>query len=58
LVTPARFDRFLPGDDSALSASERTGLRAFITLDAATTAAIVSFRDSLTGDVPANYRGP
>lgn len=28
------------------------------TLDAATTAAIVSFLDSLTGDVPANYRGP
>lgn len=30
LVTPARFDKFLAGDDSALSAAELTGLDTFI----------------------------
>ena len=29
-VTPAPFDRFLGGDDAALSAGQKTGLRAFI----------------------------
>jgi cytochrome c peroxidase len=31
LVTPAPFDRFLGGDDGALSVSQKAGLRAFIT---------------------------
>lgn len=30
LITPAAFDRFLAGDDSALNQAQRTGLRAFI----------------------------
>jgi cytochrome c peroxidase len=30
LVTPAPFDRFLGGDDSALSAAQKSGLRAFM----------------------------
>jgi cytochrome c peroxidase len=30
LVTPAPFDRFLGGDDTALSAGQKTGLRAFM----------------------------
>jgi cytochrome c peroxidase len=30
LVTPAPFDRFLAGDDAALSAKQKTGLRSFV----------------------------
>jgi len=30
LTTPAAFDRFLAGDDSALSARQKTGMRTFI----------------------------
>ena len=116
LTTPAPFDRFLAGDDRALSDQQKTGLRTFVstgcagchnganlggtmyqrfglvkdywletgsekpdqgrfaitkkeedryvfrvpscTLDDATVAGIVSFLESLTGEVPSNYAPP
>ena len=56
----ARPPYFHDGSVSALTRAVRimAEIQLGTTLDAATTAAIVSFLDSWTGDVPANYRGP
>lgn len=68
LVTPSPFDRFLAGDDAALTPVQQAGLRRFVALGCSgchrgallggASLQRFAFLESLTGELPAHYAPP